>query len=104
MKNLLLSTARSFLLLGLLTAALPACSTDAEAVCEAKCDCEGCSRSQLDDCYFHAEREEIDADRARCLDLWDELQACEWDTGRCRGSDWDTSCGPERDRWNRCRN
>lgn len=103
MKNLLLSSIRPLLLLTLLTAALPACSTDAEALCELKCDCEGCSPSQLDDCYYKADNEARDADRWGCLDYWDDLQACEYDTARCDGSDLKTSCGPEKDRWNNCK-
>ncbi|MDI1479457.1 hypothetical protein [Polyangium sp. y55x31] len=103
MKNLLLSSIRPLFLLGFLAAALPACSTDAEAVCELKCDCEGCSPGQLDDCYRHIDNEEIEADRRGCLDYWDELQACEYDTGRCGGSDWSTSCKNEKERWDNCR-
>lgn len=103
MKNLLLSSIRPLFLLGILAAALPACSTDAEAVCELKCDCEGCNRAQLDDCYRHIDNEEIEADRRGCLDYWDDLQACEYDTGRCGGSDWSTSCKNEKERWDKCR-
>jgi len=103
MKNLFLSSIRPLLLLSLLSVALPACSTDAEAVCELKCECEGCSAGQLDDCYYHSDNEAREADIRGCLGYWDDLQACEYDTGRCGGSDWDTSCGPERDRWNNCR-
>ena len=104
MKNLLLSALRPFVVLGLLSAALPACRSDAEAVCDMKCDCEGCGRRQLDDCYWKDDNDEREADRKRCLDYWEELQACEYETGTCRpGARWETNCKWERDRWNDCK-
>ncbi len=105
MKNLLLSSIRPLFLLTFLAAALPACSTDAESVCELKCECEGCGNAALDDCYFKAEDESIEADRRGCLDFWDDLQACEYDTGRCdSSSNWKTSCDYEKKRWDSCKN
>jgi hypothetical protein len=104
MKNLLLSVFRPLALVSLLTAALPGCRTDAEAVCDYKCECEGCSDATVDICYHDSEGHELEADRDGCIDLYDELQACEYDTGYCKGgSDWETSCGAEKDRYNNCR-
>ena len=104
MTKSILAMSRTLLVFSLITLGLPACSTDAEAVCEAKCECERCSDVMLDDCYFDAEDKEREADRVGCLDLWDELKACEYDTGICRSSgDWDTNCDPEKQRWDNCR-
>jgi len=104
MKNFLCRSIRPFFLLGLLTIALPACRTDAEAACELKCDCEGCSNASLDDCLNKADSEEREADRKGCLDLWDELQACEYDTGYCKpDAKFETNCKAEKERWDNCR-
>jgi len=95
---------RAALVLSMLAFGLPACRTDAEAVCDLKCDCEGCSNAMLDDCYYSADSKEREADRAGCLDLWEDLKACEYDTGVCRSNaDWDTNCSVEKQRWENCR-
>jgi hypothetical protein len=105
MKNLILRTLRPFVALSFLAAALPACRTDAEAVCDYKAECEGHGYGWIDDCYYSSDREEVDADYDGCLDYYDDLQACEYETGWCKGgNDWETSCGAEKDRYNNCRN
>jgi hypothetical protein len=102
MKNSLRALICRALLLSAAAFALPACRSNAEAVCDARGDCEGWRPNQFDDCGYHAEDEELDADRRGCLDYYDELQSCEWDTGRCNGAHWDTNCGPEHDRFHHC--
>lgn len=103
MKNVALTLIRSILALSLLATGAFACTSDAEAVCEAKCDCNRCSDRELDDCYAETNSKEVAADRAGCLDLWDDLKACEADTGFCKsGSDFETSCKPEKDRYESC--
>jgi hypothetical protein len=93
-----------FASIGLLTLVVPGCRTDAEAICDYKCECEGCSASQLDDCYFGELDKEREAEGRGCLDFYDELKACEYDTWRCTsGNDFDTACGPEKDRYDNCR-
>lgn len=80
------------------------CQSDAEAVCDLKCDCEGCSSFQLDDCYDNAGDDERNADFYGCLDYYDDLKACEYDTGYCKGGfDWDTNCKVEKERYDNCR-
>lgn len=79
-----------------------ACTSAEEDLCDAKCDCEGCSDRDYDNCVFDREDDEIVADRRGCLDLYDEYVVCQLDTWRCRGADFDTSCGPERDRYRNC--
>lgn len=106
MKNLFLSSIRAVLLsssLAFLALSSAACTSDGEAVCEAKCDCEGCSNNALNDCYAEADSNARAADRNGCLDLWDELQACKLDTGFCKSNgDLETSCGSQKDRWENC--
>ncbi|HRI64425.1 MAG TPA: hypothetical protein PK156_09300, partial [Polyangium sp.] len=90
--------------IGLFTFALPGCRSDAEAVCDYKCDCEGCSDAQLDDCYLGEIDKEREADNKGCLDFYDELKACEYDTGLCKaGNEWDTACKTEKERYDNCK-
>jgi hypothetical protein len=42
------------------------------------------------------------ADYRGCVDLYDELLDCEDETGVCRGADWESACGPEKDRFKNC--
>src|SRR5262245_11621738 len=91
-----------WLLGSVLSAGLLSCGSTEDAVCTAKCDCEFCSDRDFNECLDHLDADFRAADRLGCADLYDELLACEDDTGRCRGSDFDTSCGPEKDRLERC--
>ena len=105
MKTLLLSPIlRVLTTICIFTMALPACRTDAEAVCDYKCECEGCSDQALDNCYFDAVDKEREADNKGCLDYYDDLQACEYDTWFCKsGNDFETSCKAEKDRYDSCK-
>lgn len=105
MKTLLESSLlRAFTLIGLFTIALPACRTDAEAVCDDKCACEGCSNAQVDDCYYDAQNKEREADAKGCLDYYDELKACEYDTAFCKSNaEFETSCKAEKERYDNCK-
>jgi hypothetical protein len=105
MKTLLSSPVlRVLMTIGLFTFALPGCRTDAEAVCDNKCECEGCSDQSLDDCYFDALSKEREADGEGCLDFYDELKACEYDTGFCKsGNDYETACKTEKERYDNCK-
>lgn len=103
MKHVALTVIRSLLALSLIVTGAVACTSDAEAVCEAKCDCSRCSDRELDDCYAETNSKEAAADRAGCLDFWDDLKACEADTGFCKADgDLETSCKPEKDRYESC--
>lgn len=89
----------------ILVAALAAvgCGALEADLCDLKCDCEGCSDREYDDCLDHYDDDYSAADRRGCLDEYDDLLACEDDTYDCRGrDDWHTDCGPERDRLRRC--
>lgn len=78
------------------------CTSLEEDLCSAKCDCEGCSDADFDDCVADYDVVASRADRNGCLDLYDDLLACRDDTGVCRGADWDTDCNVERDRFESC--
>ncbi|WP_438030541.1 hypothetical protein [Sorangium sp. So ce233] len=73
-------------------------------LCDYKCDCEGCSDREYDECLDRYDYRYEDADRRGCLDRYDELIACEDDTGICRDYKWDISCKAERDALDRCLN
>jgi hypothetical protein len=82
--------------------ALTGCPSSVDALCDARCDCEGCSDYQYDTCLNDADADAARADRLGCADLFDEYAACVDDTGVCHGAEWDTSCGAEHDRLKRC--
>jgi len=55
----------------------------AKDLCDRACDCVGCSRSELEDCYDFAEDTARDADREGCSAQYDEYIACAHDAFRC---------------------
>jgi hypothetical protein len=79
-----------------------ACGPSGASVCDAKCECEGCSAAHYDSCVFSADGDEASSDFRGCLDLYYDYVSCEDATGFCRGTDFDTSCGAEKDRWKHC--
>jgi len=105
MKALLRSHAlRVLAAMGLFTFVLPACRTDAETVCDDKCNCEGCSNQALDNCYSDALNQEREANAKGCLNFYDDLQACQSSTGFCKsGKDYETSCKTEKERYDNCK-
>lgn len=105
MKTLLRSSMfAAFSTAALLTLVVPGCRTDAEAVCDYECECEGCSNAQLDNCYFDQLDKEREADAKGCLDFYDDLKACEYDTWFCKsGNEFDTACKTEKERYDNCR-
>lgn len=80
---------------GLVTLLASGCDTES-SLCDFKCDCESCSDREYDDCLFSYDDQERDADREGCLDLYDDLVACQDDTARCSGRDFETDCGREK--------
>jgi hypothetical protein len=79
-----------------------ACSTVEEDLCDAKCECEGCNDVSYDICVNEHDADFRNADFRGCLDLYDDWIDCQDETGVCKGADWDTSCGPEHDRFKNC--
>lgn len=71
------------------TPVLAGCGSSASSVCEAACDCEGCSDSDLDDCIDDFEDIEDDAAREGCEDQYDDYITCLDDEAECRGDDLD---------------
>jgi hypothetical protein len=79
------------------------CGPSEEAVCDLKCDCEGCSDSQYDECLDDLDDDLRRAEDRDCLDRWDDLLACREDTGRCKDDGkFDDDCGQEKDRFKNC--
>lgn len=105
MKTLLLAPVfRVLAAIGIFTVGLTGCRTDAQAVCDEKCDCEGCSNQALDNCYNDELSKEREADNKGCLDYYDDLKACEWNTWICKsGNDFETSCKTEKERYDNCK-
>lgn len=79
-----------------------ACGRVEGDLCDYKCDCEGCNEREYDDCLDRYDIRYEDADRRGCVDRYDDLLACEDDTGICRDYKWDTSCKNEREALDRC--
>ena len=89
--------------LALAASGLTACGGSISSICDAICDCEGCSDDEYDECIDEGEDQEHDADREGCLDQYDELVACLDEEAECRGGDIDLDgCGSEQKDLNDC--
>lgn len=88
----------------ILVAALAAvgCGSLESDLCDARADCERWGDRDYERCLDDYDDTYSAADRRDCLDEYDDLLACEDDTYDCRGGDWDTNCGRERDDLRRC--
>src|SRR5262245_43105817 len=62
--------------------AVSACD-DEEDLCDAKCECEGCSSWEYDDCVYGYERDARDAEYWGCPDFYDDWVDCRQDTYYC---------------------
>lgn len=54
-------------------------TTDAQriaAICDAMCDCKGCSESEAQDCVNGGESQQADAAAAGCASLWEDYAIC----------------------------
>jgi hypothetical protein len=86
-----------------LTASSSGCGTSGADVCEAVCDCEGCSEKQLDECIDEIEEIEEKAEELGCEDQLDDWLSCVDDELECRGDDADVDgCDEEEDALTRC--
>jgi hypothetical protein len=79
-----------------------ACGASPQALCDMKCECEQCSPGRYDECLADADADAREADFRDCGGFYDDLVACQDATGFCSGFEWETSCGPEKDRFKRC--
>lgn len=79
------------------------CSGPDGGICAARCDCEGCSPRDYDDCLDRADDDARVADQRGCYRFYDEFVACQNATYSCRGGDkFETDCGSEFSRWKNC--
>lgn len=85
-------------------AAVPGCGGPSGAsICDAKCQCEGCSTVDYNNCRAQADSNETLTAQLGCGPYLDDLLACQDSTGVCvAGHDWQTSCGVQKDRWENC--
>ena len=81
---------------------LAACSSTEEDLCDAQCDCEGCSPSQYDDCVRHYDNELRDAEYEGCVDWYDDWIDCQDSTWWCSRDDFHHDCSREHDRLHDC--
>jgi hypothetical protein len=81
---------------------LTACSSTEEDLCDDKCACEGCSDFQYNDCLADYDNDERNAEFWGCEDFYEEWIDCRDATWICRGADFDTACGLERERYRNC--
>ena len=95
---------KSYLLVAAVVALASAlgCAPRAEALCDEKCDCEGCNDAQWDDCVHAYDSTETDADHSDCLDDYDDWLSCQEDTYWCDKHEWKDDCKNERDRLRGC--
>lgn len=83
-------------------AAAVGCGPSAAAACNAKCDCEGCGQVAFDQCVSEVSGDQQEADFRGCGMEYANYLACVDATGFCKGHDFETSCGPEKDAWKHC--
>ncbi len=82
--------------------ALTGCGVSSGDLCDARCECEGCSAYQYDSCVLNSDADADYAARIGCDDLYNDYVSCSYDLGYCRGADWENPCKVERDRWRNC--
>ncbi|MEJ7729708.1 MAG: hypothetical protein WKG00_10860 [Polyangiaceae bacterium] len=81
-------TTRGALLIGaVLLLGASGCGTSAADLCDAVCDCEGCSDAQLDDCVDELEDIEERASERGCEDEMDDWMSCVDSKLECSGDD-----------------
>ena len=81
------------------------CGSTESDICGMKCDCEGCSNAQYQNCLDNYDADLRAADYRNCLPFYDDWVGCQQATSYCKGGkDWETSCGNERSRFNACVN
>ena len=88
-------------LLGLAGLTVIDCGNAVEA-CDKKCDCEQCPTSEYNACLATGESDAHAALQAGCTTELDDLQECQATTGVCKGNDFETSCGTQKDRLKSC--
>lgn len=84
-------------------AALSGCGYSGGDLCDDRCDCEGCSDSEYDDCLDTADDLERAVEREGCENQYDEYLSCLGDEFQCRSSVVDLDgCNSESNSLNNC--
>ena len=98
------STLRTLALLFLVTVTSAGCTSLSDDLCQLKCDCEGCSDNQRDECAIEETSHVDQSDVYGCADLHDEYTQCVVDHPLCEGADFKDPdiCRDAKDRRNSC--
>jgi hypothetical protein len=93
-----------FVLALAVTAPLAGCGYSGEDYCDDRCECEGCSDRDYEECLDHEDDRAREADYRGCADYLDEYLACRGDEGYCRADGrWDDDgCGYINDDYRHC--
>lgn len=78
------------------------CGASAESYCNARCDCNGCSDRDYEECLYDYDRDVDYADRRGCGPEWDEYAACVEDYYAYDCGYGGYSCGLEQNRYFNC--
>jgi hypothetical protein len=64
------------------------CRSDGDKLCDARCDCEGCSMVESDDCFDDADDIARLAEHDGCGDAFAAYVSCALDQGTCSDGAW----------------
>ncbi len=78
------------------------CGASGADLCDLECECEGCSDYEREECIDDFDDAARDAEHEGCEDELDIYLSCLDDTGECRGDDFETDCGKEKDDFKAC--
>jgi len=79
------------------------CESETASYCEARCDCQGCSQREREDCTDDTEDAERLAEHDGCASEYSSYVTCFVDDGTCNnGAFISSACGPERDALRGC--
>ena len=78
------------------------CNSAEENLCDDKCECEGCSDLDYDRCLAGYDEDERQAEFWGCEDFYDDWFDCRDATWYCRGADFESGRGVERERFKNC--
>jgi len=80
------------------------CSVGAKEICNLKCDCEGCSEPEYDDCMSDVDATIVKAKGYGCEDQYSDWLSCVYHEAECRNGEtfaWD-GCDIEEDALAKC--
>ena len=98
-----LGAAAAIVYLTALGVSVGGCGGSASSICNATCDCTGCSDSEFDDCIDTYEDFERESDARDCLPEFDDYVDCIDDEIECRDGRVDADgCNTPLSNWLRC--